>query len=135
MIEIVNQTDFTPPVEKISEIAKYLTQKEFEILICENEFIRELNFDYRQKDEPTDVLSFPLIGEMLGSMAISIDFVKSGSFEFQHSEEDEFLLLFIHGLLHLIGYDHETDNGEMREKERETIEQFSLPKSLIIRNS
>jgi probable rRNA maturation factor len=135
VIEIVNQTDFTPPVEKISEIAKYLTQKEFEILICENEFIRELNFDYRQKDEPTDVLSFPLIGEMLGSMAISIDFVKSGSFEFQHSEEDEFLLLFIHGLLHLIGYDHETDNGEMREKERETIEQFSLPKSLIIRNS
>jgi probable rRNA maturation factor len=135
VIEIVNQTDFTPPVEKISEIAKYLTQKEFEILICENEFIRELNFDYRQKDEPTDVLSFPLIGEMLGSMAISIDFVKSGSFELQHSEEDEFLLLFIHGLLHLIGYDHETDNGEMREKERETIEQFSLPKSLIIRNS
>ena len=50
-------------------------------------------------------------------------------------EIDELKLLLIHGLLHLIGYDHETDNGEMREKEREIITHFKLPNSLIIRNS
>jgi probable rRNA maturation factor len=44
-------------------------------------------------------------------------------------------LLFIHGLLHLLGYDHEVDNGEHRQKEEELIKQFNLPSSLIVRNS
>ena len=53
---------------------------------------------------------------------------------FAHSPQEELKLLLIHGILHLLGYDHEIDNGEMREKEREIIEHFNLPKSLIIRS-
>ncbi|WP_193228465.1 rRNA maturation RNAse YbeY, partial [Aliarcobacter butzleri] len=48
---------------------------------------------------------------------------------------EEFTLLFIHGLLHLLGFDHEIDNGEHRLKEEELIEKFKLPSSLIVRNS
>jgi len=51
-----------------------------------------------------------------------------------HSYNDEVTLLFIHGLLHLLGFDHEVDNGQMREEERKLIEYFSLPKSLILRS-
>jgi probable rRNA maturation factor len=69
----------------------------------------------------------------IGSIIISSDKVKEGSKIFGHSIEDEFKLLLIHGLLHLIGYDHEVDNGEMREKEQEIIKYFNLPKSLIVR--
>ncbi|MGJ9366302.1 rRNA maturation RNase YbeY, partial [Campylobacter jejuni] len=50
-----------------------------------------------------------------------------------HSYEEEISLLFIHAMLHLLGFDHENDNGEMREKEKELIEHFNLPKSLIVR--
>ncbi|MCB4764914.1 MAG: rRNA maturation RNase YbeY, partial [Sulfurovum sp.] len=50
------------------------------------------------------------------------------------SEQEELTLLFMHGLLHLIGYDHETDAGEMRHKEEALIDTWKLPKSLIVRN-
>jgi probable rRNA maturation factor len=53
--------------------------------------------------------------------------------ELGHSEQDELSLLFIHGMLHLLGFDHEVDEGEMREKEKALINTFDLPKSLIIR--
>ena len=63
----------------------------------------------------------------------TIDYVKNVSQELGHSYEEELSLLFIHGILHLLGYDHEIDNGEMRKREEELIRQFNLPKSLIIR--
>ncbi|MEO1938129.1 MAG: rRNA maturation RNase YbeY, partial [Sulfurimonas sp.] len=69
----------------------------------------------------------------LGSIVISYDFVKEKAAEFGHSQDDEFTLLFIHGLLHILGYDHEIDSGEMRQKEEEIIKNFNLPKSLIVR--
>jgi probable rRNA maturation factor len=83
------------------------------------------------------VLSFPLedVPHMpLGTIVISVDKVKEKALELGHSEEDEFTLLFIHGLLHLLGYDHEVDDGEMRLKEKEIIKTFNLPDSLILRN-
>jgi probable rRNA maturation factor len=69
----------------------------------------------------------------LGSIVISNDFVKEKALEFGHKVSDELSLLFIHGLLHILGYDHEVDDGEMRQKEKELIEKFALPKSLIVR--
>ena len=69
----------------------------------------------------------------LGSIVISADFVKDRANEFGHTYSDELSLLFIHGMLHLLGFDHETDSGEMREMEAEIINKFYLPKSLIIR--
>lgn len=71
---------------------------------------------------------------LLGSIVINLDAVNSGAREFKHSENAEFALLFLHGLLHLLGFDHEKDSGEMREKESEIIAKFKLPKSLIVRN-
>ena len=69
----------------------------------------------------------------LGSIIISEDFVKQKALEFGHTSSDELALLFIHGLLHILGYDHEVDDGEMRKMEKELVKRYNLPKSLIIR--
>ena len=95
-----------------------------------------MNKQHRAIDASTDVLSFPyedMPMAPLGSIVISLDHVQKAAQELQHSNEDEFTLLFIHGLLHLLGFDHEVDNGEMREEELQIIQKFKLPKSLIIR--
>ena len=86
--------------------------------------MQEINLNTRGFDKPTDVLSFPY-DDMplapLGSIVISENFVDEKSKLYNHSFEDEFMLLFIHGILHLLGYDHEVDNGEHRAKEEELI--------------
>ena len=69
----------------------------------------------------------------LGCIVINTELVAAKAAELGHSEDDETALLFTHGLLHVLGYDHENDAGEMRAKECEAIEKFSLPKSLIVR--
>jgi probable rRNA maturation factor len=70
----------------------------------------------------------------LGSIVICSEYVVQKAKEFGHTDDDEFALLFIHGVLHLLGYDHEVDNGEMRQEEARLIQKFHLPESLIIRN-
>ena len=70
----------------------------------------------------------------LGSIVINANAVFSESQRLKHSAEAEFTLLFLHALLHLLGYDHETDSGQMRAMEKRLIERFKLPQSLIIRN-
>ncbi len=137
MIDFENKSSLEFDINSLQDIYKYLTDKDLELILTTDEEIQELNKTHRQKDKPTDVLSFPLenMPSMpLGSIVISVDTAKKGADEFGHSIEDEIKLLFIHGLLHILGYDHETDNGEMREKEKEIIEKFNLPKSLVIRN-
>ena len=137
MIDFDNRTDYEFNIEKLYEIYNFLTDKDVELILTTDEEIQKLNKEYRNKDKPTDVLSFPLEdfpGMPLGSIVISIDTAKKEAEKFGHSIDDEIKLLFIHGLLHLLGYDHEVDNGEMREKEKEIIERFNLPKSLIIRS-
>jgi probable rRNA maturation factor len=139
MIDFENQTDLEINLEEIEKIANFITDKDFELIVVDNKAIQKINNEYRNIDKPTDVLSFPLDVACehmpIGSIIISADKVKQKADELGHSKEDEFKLLLIHGLLHLTGYDHETDNGEMREKEEEIIKNFNLPKSLIIRNS
>jgi len=136
MIDIDNQTDFTLPMQILQKISDTLTDREIDLLVTDNTRIQAINMEHRNIDKATDVLSFPFedipMGP-LGSLVISSDYVIAASKEYGHSAEDEFCLLFIHGLLHLLGYDHETDQGEMRKKEKELIELFNLPKSLIIR--
>jgi len=137
MIDFDNQTDLEINLDEIEKIATFITDKDFELIIVDNDIIQSINKEYRNIDKPTDVLSFPLDivcdGMPIGSIIISADKVKEGAKIFNHSINDEFKLLLIHGLLHLIGYDHEVDNGEMRQKEKEIIEKFNLPISLIVR--
>ena len=144
MLNIENATtlQFNPMLLK--KISASLTKREIDLSICYNQTIQHYNALYRGKDKPTDVLSFPIEQEFisselahipLGSMVISADYVTQLSNKLGHSCEDELSLLFIHGLLHLLGYDHEMDRGEMREREEELINRFNLPKSLIVRNT
>ncbi len=138
MIDFENRSDFEFDISILNEIYKFLTDKDIELILTTDKEIKKLNKLYRNIDKPTDVLSFPLdnLPRMpLGSIVISVETAKRGAKEFGHSIDDEIKLLFIHGLLHLLGYDHEIDNGEMREKEKEIIKKFNLPKSLIIRNN
>lgn len=137
LISIENQTGFPLPLEQLEAIAKEYTDREIELIICDNATIRQANASYRSKDYPTDVLSFPLEGSFdtlpLGSIMISSDFAREKAALLGHTVEEESILLFIHGLLHLLGYDHETDNGEMRAEEAKQIRKLGLPESLIVR--
>lgn len=122
--------------EKILE--HLVVQQEVEVYILKDEDMAELNLTHRGKEGITDVLSFPceavVEGLPLGSIVMSSTLIEQKAREYSHSLEDEATLLFIHALLHLLGYDHEVDNGEHREREKELIEVFNLPKSLIVRS-
>ncbi len=141
MLNIDNHTNFVVNRQLIEDIVKKHTSRDIDLIVCYNSTIQEYNKTYRDKDKTTDVLSFPIENDNilianimpLGSIVISIDFVNAKALELGHTKEDEFTLLFIHGLLHLLGYDHEIDNGEMREKEEALINELNLPKSLIVR--
>ncbi len=137
MIEITNETGYLPNKNLLEQIAHYLTDKDVELLLTNNDTIRRMNLEHRGIDSPTDVLSFPLESvpfAPLGEIVISVEYAADKASQYQNSLDDEIALLFIHGLLHLLGYDHETDSGQMRKKEEEVIRAFSLPESLITRN-
>jgi probable rRNA maturation factor len=107
------------------------------VLITGNYGIRRLNSRFRGKDRPTDVLSFPpAAGEDLaGDIAISIEIAAYNARALGHSISDEIRILILHGILHLAGYDHENDDGEMAKKEMSLRRRFRLPNSLIERNA
>lgn len=136
MIELDNRTDKHYELSRLETIAASLSDREIELILTDNDEIAHINREFRGIDKATDVLSFPsdpFPGAPLGSIVISVDKVASVAAELGHDEEEELALLFIHGVLHLMGYDHEVDEGQMRAKEEELIERFALPKSLIVR--
>jgi probable rRNA maturation factor len=136
MIEFDNRTILDIDIRVATQIADFLSTKDIELIITDNKEMQEINKEHRGIDKDTDVLSFPYEDVPmcpLGSIVISWEHIQAKAKELGHSTNDEFLLLFIHGLLHLLGYDHEVDTGEMREKEAELIQKYNLPKSLIIR--
>jgi len=142
MIDLDNQTTLRFELAPLKEIASTLSSKEVELIITDDKTMRALNSEYRGKETSTDVLSFPMdtpfteqsiFGMPLGSIVISETYVKEKAKALGHTVQDELSLLFIHGMLHLLGFDHETDSGEMRQREEAIINQFDLPKSLIIR--
>ena len=139
MIDFDNQTKIDIDITSLEIIKNELSSKDIELIIVKNDEIQILNKEHRNIDKATDVLSFPLEYDLpnmpLGSIVISVDFVEDKAKEFNHSFLDELTLLFIHGLLHLLGFDHEVDKGEHRAKEEELIKKYNLPDSLIVRNS
>ncbi len=142
ILDIDNQTELALETAMLEKIASDLTAAPIELIVVSDDDIKRLNQEHRGKEKATDVLSFPLeasfteasvFGMPLGSIVISADHVIAKAKMYGHTPQDEFALLFIHGLLHLLGYDHEKDDGEMRAKERELIEKWQLPASLIVR--
>jgi probable rRNA maturation factor len=104
------------------------------IFITSNEKSRELNRRHRRKNQPTDVLSFPSDApESAGDIAISAEIAAANARNLGHSVEIELKILILHGMLHLAGYDHETDDGEMLAREAALRSGFNLPVGLIER--
>ena len=101
--------------------------------------IRALNRTYRRKDDVTDVLSFPSEPAtpspepFLGDVVIARGVARRQAREAGHSERTELRVLALHGLLHLLGYDHERDNGRMRRVERRLRRKGGLREGLIER--
>lgn len=136
MLIIENETEYAVDALLLEKIASHLSEKEIECVFVNSQEMRELNLSARGIDKTTDVLSFPLEDlphAPLGSIVINLELANSAAKELGHTLDNECALLFIHGLLHLLKFDHECDNGEMRAKEQELIEYFCLPKSLICR--
>ena len=140
MIDFINETPNSNFDNIVSELADILydiqPDKEVELLFVDNAQIKKINNDNRGINKETDVLSFPIDfphQKLIGTIIISIDKAIEVANKFQHSTKDEIKLLFIHGVLHLLGYDHETDNQQMRNKEEEIIKKLNLPTSLIVR--
>ncbi len=120
----------------LDEIADFLTPAEVELSFVEDEAMRELNAKSRKIDKATDVLSFPfeyVPHAPLGCVVINIECAARVANELGHEFEEELALLFTHGLLHILGFDHETDEGQMRNYEEEVMKKFNLPPSLIVR--
>lgn len=104
-------------IDKISRRAFQITGREegdISLVVCDDHFICELNRKYRNRDEPTDVLSFSMQEgqeidtSLLGDIIISLDTAKQQAEERGETLEQEFKILFVHGLLHLLGFHHST---------------------------
>ena len=98
--------------------------------------MRRLNAQFRGKDYATDVLSFPspiFVEGYGGDIAVSADIAARNARALGHSVAEEVKILVLHGVLHLAGYDHESDDGQMAEKELRLRRKLGLPAALIER--
>ncbi|MBP1930532.1 rRNA maturation RNase YbeY [Ammoniphilus resinae] len=123
MIEMLKQL-----LQKGAEMEK-VEEKEVVVTLVDNEQIKQLNREFRNLDKPTDVLSFPLDEEdSLGDIIISIPRAKEQATEYGHSFERELGFLTIHGFLHLLGYDHHTEEEEkeMFGKQEKILSEYGL---------
>jgi metalloprotein, YbeY family len=142
--EIFNETDcdLEEEIDKLHEFITFVLKEEklenveFNIIFIDNPRIHEINLTYRGVDRPTDVISFALednktidLGvRLLGDIYISIDKAKEQATSFGHSLRREISFLVVHGLLHLLGYDHMTEEEEkvMFAKQEELLQKFQI---------
>lgn len=134
---LLNLLEFAAKFENID-----LDNTEMSLSFVDKNEIQEINRDYRGKDVPTDVISFALNDETdeieilgleeeintLGDVIICVEIAKEQAQEYNHSFDREIGFLAVHGLLHLLGYDHMEENDEkiMFSKQEEILEQFGL---------
>ncbi len=126
-ITITNETDEYVDKDLLNKVADYAMMCEdvnngvVNIIIVDNKRIREINKEYRKIDKETDVISFALEDDdtfielpirVLGDIYISVDRVKSQAKDYGHSEKREICFLVVHGILHLLGYDHMNTSDE-----------------------
>ena len=126
----------TKELERFVKRAQRLAgvRAQVDILISGSQRLRRLNRRFRRRDKATDVLSFPHPKQGGGDIAISADIAAESVSRFGHSLQDELKVLILHGLLHLAGYDHERDNGEMATRELTLRAKLGLPTSLTERS-
>jgi len=109
------------------------------VLVTSSAEVRSLNRRFRGKNRNTDVLSFPAQSQkssarlLAGDIAISADIAMQNAVNLGHSAAEEVKILALHGILHLSGFDHERDNGQMARKEIAMRRRFRLPTGLIER--
>ena len=143
-IEIFNETEekLDEYIDTIKEVLVHGLEKlktgdvTFNIIIVDNPYIHELNKNYRNIDRETDVISFALeddktfnpLERVLGDIYISIDKAKSQSEEYGHSLKRELCFLAVHGMLHLLGYDHmkEEDERVMFKLQEEILDEMGI---------
>jgi probable rRNA maturation factor len=108
-----------------------------DVLLTGDMALRQLNKTFRGKNKPTDILSFPAPPEIAeqhaGDLAISLETAARQASIYGHTLRDEVRILLLHGLLHLSGEDHETDNGKMAAREAALRRELRLPTNLIER--
>lgn len=127
-------------LKKTAELYGLEPQSEVSIVLADDRYIQELNREYRGKDTPTDVLSFALnegdepeiiagpAEQLLGDIIISLETAKRQAEEYEHSLEREIAFLTVHGMMHLLGYDHilEEDRLEMRREEEAVLASLGI---------
>ena len=128
--------DFEDASKVILEMENINDEVEISVSFVNDEEIKQLNRDYRDKDKVTDVLSFPTemnyhiegLPVILGDVVICLNRAKEQSEEFGHSFERELVYLFVHSMFHLLGYDHidEDDKVLMRKKEKEALKRIGI---------
>ena len=126
-----------PNLESFAELLRdrVARGREFHCRITNDAELQALNARFLKKDYPTDVLSFPSENNgSLGDIAISLQRARVQAGEWDHSTEDEVRILILHGVLHLLGMDHESDTGQMRRTELRWRRKLGLPASLIERS-
>ncbi|HHW01549.1 MAG TPA: rRNA maturation RNase YbeY [Thermoanaerobacterales bacterium] len=151
-----DKIDITTDIERLlAGILEFALAKEqaaqdaeVSVVLVDDTCIKELNRQYRAKDTPTDVLSFamresgpeeetiegePLAEQLLGDIVISVERARDQAKEYGHSFERELGYLAVHGILHLLGYDHEKEDDKkiMRRKEEEILKAFDLTRGEI----
>lgn len=134
------QTYFESGIGEAIRVVEGPDEAEVSLTLVDNERIHALNRDYRGVDRPTDVLSFALQEEteepeivdfeddLLGDIIISVERARAQAEEYGHSLERELVYLAVHGTLHLLGYDHETEEekAEMRHQEETVMNRIGL---------
>ena len=144
-LEIFNQTDEEiDELETVKSVLNYAIKKEklenviFNVIIVDNNYIHELNRDYRHIDRETDVITFALEDEkdmvvpdgerVLGDIYIAIDVAYEQAEIYGHSRMREVCFLATHGILHLLGYDHMEEDEEkiMFDKQKELLESYEI---------
>ena len=108
------------------------------VLVTSNAEMKSLNRRFRGNDKPTDVLSFPAAADgakqFAGDIAISAELAAQNARSLGHAPGVEVKILTLHGILHLRGYDHEHDNGQMARREHKLRRELNLPNGLIERS-
>ena len=135
-----------PNYEEIENYVKYLVKElnldncMFNIIFITNEEIHKINKEYRKVDRPTDVISFALEDNkdieykdfrLLGDIYTSVDRAIEQARDYNHSLKRELCFLSTHGILHLLGYDHQTkeDEEEMFTKQKELLEKYGIQRN------